>query len=75
MPIDYAAEQKQFVKFKSALTRAQSTRDPQKVLVACDAFFHYYALPDKILPDAWHRWQRAQEDALLARELNRRSAW
>jgi hypothetical protein len=63
MPIDYALEQKRFVRFKRALTRAQNTKSPRLVLATCEAFFAYYNQPGKVFPDAWHRWQRAQEDA------------
>ncbi len=70
MSIDYAREQRRFVTFKRALTIAQKAGDPQKVLDACDTFFKYYSVNNVPLPDAWHRWQRAQEDALQARNMN-----
>ncbi len=69
MAIDYAAAQKRFVRFKSQLTRAQNTKDHRKVLDACRQFFDYYNQAEaEPMPDAWHRWQRAQDDALFAQQ-------
>ncbi len=74
MAIDYAAAQKRFVQFKSALTKAQNTKDPQKVLAACEAFFDYYNRAEsEPFPDDWHRWERAQDDAKFA--LQRAQPW
>ncbi len=74
MPIDYAAAQKRFVRFKSQLTRAQNTKDPHKVLVACEAFFGYYDRAESDpFPDDWHRWERARDDAKFA--LQRAQPW
>ncbi len=64
MATDYRAAQKTFVRFKSALTRAQNTKDPHKVLAACRLFFdHYNRAESEPFPDDWHRWERAQDDA------------
>ncbi len=72
--MDYAAAQKRFVRFKSALTRAQNTKDPHKILAACAEFFDYYERAEsEPFPDDWHRWERAKDDATFA--LQRESKW
>lgn len=64
MATDYLAAQKRFRLFKSALTRATNTKDPHKVIAACDAFFaHYERADSEPFPDDWHRWERARDDA------------
>ncbi len=69
MAIDYAAAQRRFVQFKKSLTKAQNTKSPANILNACEAFFAYYNQPDaEPMPDDWHRWQRAQDDALFAQQ-------
>lgn len=49
---------------KAALTRALSTGDPHRVIVACDDALAEFARVGS--PDTWSRWQREREDAVLA---------
>lgn len=75
MAIDYAAAQKRFVRFKSQLTRAQGTKDLNKILAACDAFFAYYERSDsEPFPDDWHRWERARDDVHFA-QARQKGGW
>lgn len=53
--------QKNYVKQKRALSKAQATKDPQKILEAAEqglASFQEFGEPDD-----WSRWVRAKEDA------------
>ena len=65
MPIDYAMAQREMPKLKGALTRAQKSGDPLKVLDAVeralDAFDRFGAWPDN-----WSLWRRAFDDAFFA---------
>lgn len=64
VPIDYAAAQREFVKQKSALTRAINSGDPDKVVLACRNAVREWNQPARSWPDDWARWQRALDDAL-----------
>lgn len=56
--------QKIYKQFKAALTRAQNTQDPAKILTETSRFFDYYNNPNnEPMPDDWSRWQRAKDDA------------
>ncbi|HWC66519.1 MAG TPA: hypothetical protein VG478_00510 [Acidimicrobiales bacterium] len=57
-------------KHKAALTRAEHSGDPLKVLAACRDFAAWAEREG--WPDDWHRWQRAMRDALgtLHRQLD-----
>jgi len=64
MTINYDQLKKEFPKLKAALTRAQNTKDPQKLLAAAEkglARFEEIGFPDQ-----WHRWERAKDDAKFA---------
>lgn len=60
--IDYKKAQKMFTKHKGALTRAKK-KGPEAIIKVCDAFFEDFEDNDLPLPDRWHIWQRAKEDA------------
>jgi len=51
-------------KHKSALTRAKNTKDPAKIIAACDtalASFDTHGWPDN-----WSLWERERQDAQFA---------
>lgn len=53
---------KEYGRLKGNLTRARNTGDPVKVVATCrDAFdvFEHFGHPDD-----WHRWLRAEQDAI-----------
>lgn len=54
---------------KTALTRAINSKDPLKVLVACERVLD--AWQGKCWPDDWSRWSVACYDAWLAYERSR----
>lgn len=56
--------QKEYNRMKANLTRAQNTKDPQKVLDECAKAFQIF--DEKGYPDAWHLWQAAQDTAQMA---------
>ena len=56
---------------KAALTRAQNSGDPQKVRAEVSRFLDEYRNADMPLPDNWHRWIRAREDANFAERYAR----
>ncbi len=62
MSLDYPKLQAMSRKHKSALTRAKNSKNPDKIIAACEAFFTDFG--DDPLPDNWSLWQRAKEDAL-----------
>lgn len=65
MPIDYARARRESPGLKSALTRAERSGDPQKVVAACrKAVVAWNAWG--AWPDAWHRWENALRDARYA---------
>jgi hypothetical protein len=71
--MNYDALRRLIRKHKSALTRAKNTGDPTKVIAACDAFFADFDGPNAPpLPDAWHAWSIARQDAEYAL---RRQEW
>jgi len=67
--IDYAAAQTLFRKHKGALTRAQK-KGPGAVMRACDRFFADFENAGYPLPDDWHRWERARQDAEMEMRRN-----
>lgn len=62
--IDYAAAQALFRKHKGALTRAKK-KSPEAIVEAVDAFYADFEHAGFPLPDAWHTWERAKDDALM----------
>ena len=53
-------------KHKAALTRAKNTKDPDKIIAACDAAlasFDTYGWPD-----CWSLWVRERSDAQFAKQ-------
>lgn len=48
---------------KAALTRAKNSGDPTKVTAEVDRFAREYRDEYKPLPDDWHRWNIAFNDA------------
>jgi hypothetical protein len=61
--LDYALAKRLHRKHKGALTRATKVGN-RAVVKACRAFFDEFREHDLPLPDDWHRWERAQSDAL-----------
>lgn len=61
--MSYTLTQKEFASLKSRLTRAENKKreDPEKLL--SEATRALAVFEEKGFPDAWHRWQRAKEDA------------
>jgi hypothetical protein len=57
-----------FLRQKSALTRAINSKDPLKVLATVEKTLDEWG--DKCWPDAWSRWSVALYDAWLAYERN-----
>lgn len=51
---------------KAKLTRAINTGDPMKILAAARAGFDLFNKHGNYYPDDWHRWQIAEQDAVLA---------
>ena len=72
MPHDYTKLQAKFRKHKAALTRAKNSKDPDKIIAACDAFFADFG--DDPLPDNWSLWQRAKDDAEHEKEMAKPSS-
>ena len=65
MPKDYKRLNAMVRKHRSALTRAKNSKDPDKIIAACDAAFADFEKPENIYPDDWSLWQRAKDDAIL----------
>jgi len=70
MTYNAADAQAKYRKFKTLLTRALNTakarrraEDWRKVQAECAAFFAYYESSAEPMPDYWHRWQIARDDA------------
>lgn len=63
--IDYDAAKREMPGLKAKLTRAKKSKDPKKVLRACEeaflAFDRWGAYPDN-----WHLWENAKRDAEFA---------
>jgi hypothetical protein len=73
MTYNAADAQARYRKFKTLLTRslniAKDRRRPEdwrKVQAECAAFFAYYESSAEPMPDYWHRWERARDDARFA---------
>ncbi|MFA6239972.1 MAG: DEAD/DEAH box helicase family protein, partial [Candidatus Hydrogenedentales bacterium] len=64
-PRDYKALNAMVRKHKSALTKAEKTKDPQKMLAVAQAALDEFE-KEGIWPDNWALWQRAKDDALFA---------
>lgn len=64
--------QAQYSRLKSQLTRAINTKNPHKVLDAVRLFKRTCDEQGLAYPDAWHRWQVAADDAVMAL---RRDGW
>lgn len=68
--IDYEKMNRVCRRHKAALTRAQNTKDPQKVLKAATAALSEFEAMGSY-PDCWSLWQRAKDDAELYIRLKR----
>jgi hypothetical protein len=73
MSFDPAFAQRQYQTFKAVLTRRLNVAQAQQtvvawraVLQAVEAFAAYYRVSAEPMPDFWHRWQRAGDDAVFA---------
>lgn len=62
--VDYAALNKMVKRQRAALTRAENSGDPDKVVIACRNAVREWRKPGAMWPDDWSRWQRALDDAL-----------
>lgn len=56
---------------KAALTRAIRTGDPYRIKAECNRFFNEYEEAGVPLPDDWHRWNVAGNDAVFAIQMQR----
>lgn len=63
--MSYTLTQAEFTKLKSKLTRAKNSKDPDKIIATVDEAMVIFA--DKGYPDNWHNWERAKEDAIVAK--------
>lgn len=66
MSYDNAVAQTKFRSFKTRLSRVLNKKDWHGVLREAKAFRDYYASSAEPMPDDWHRWQRAADDAFFA---------
>jgi hypothetical protein len=64
MAVDYENSARCWKKNKAALIRAQKAKDWRKVIAVCDQAFSDFE--DYGYPDAWHLFERARHDALIA---------
>lgn len=64
--IDYAKAQKLVTRYRSRLTRLQRTKDNQGIIDLWQAMQRDFDAINAPLPDCWHRWQIAADDAELA---------
>jgi hypothetical protein len=71
MAIDYQAAQAACRRHKAALTRARK-KGPEAVIEAVDRFYAEFDREGWPLPDQWHTWRVAKDDAIY--EL-RRAVW
>jgi hypothetical protein len=60
-------DQRDFRKFKAALTRAQNRKDWPAVIRCADKFEEFFNARG-IFPDDWTRWTRAKDDAIFEME-------
>lgn len=72
MSYDHAVAQKKYRSFKSRLTRLQHQKNHQGIIDLYIEFRNYYTHSAEPMPDLWHRWLRAAEDATYA--LSRQEA-
>lgn len=66
-------DQATYRKQKAALTRAINSGDPIRVLIATRDAFALWNDHGHAFPDDWHRWHRAEADALT--QLQREHAF
>lgn len=58
---------------KSALTRVINKGDADKIIAECDRFEAEYEEANQPVPDDWHRWNIAKQDAEFAKARERGS--
>lgn len=63
--MSYTLTQAEFRKLKSKLTRAINSKDHDKIIATVDEAMSIF--DDKGYPDDWNRWNRAKEDAIVAK--------
>jgi hypothetical protein len=63
VPIDYPRAKEAHKRLKTMLTRAVSSGDRDRVVLACKAFVDEFDQPGMAWPDDWSTWQRALDDA------------
>ena len=64
--IDYAKAQKLVTLYRGRLTRLQKAKNHAGIIDLWQAMQRDFAAIDAPLPDCWHRWQIASDDAELA---------
>ena len=64
-PASQDFDQSAYKKKKAALTKAEKSQDPQKILEVAQAHLDEWEKTGQY-PDDWSRWERAKEDAELA---------
>jgi len=64
--MDYTLTKSDLSRLKSKLTRAKNSKDPEKVLAACEEAFAIFE--EKGYPDNWHTWNIAREDAQFLKD-------
>lgn len=64
--IDYAAANRAYRRQKAALTRAENSGDPSRVVKTCRKTVIEWCYDGYPWPDDWSRWQRALDDAIHA---------
>lgn len=63
-------EQGTYRRLKTRLTRAINSKDSRKVLAEVQQFKDYCERGNLCMPDDWHRWQIAADDAVYTLRRN-----
>ena len=67
MAVDPLVVNRAWRRFKSNLTRAKNSKDPDKVIAAVDAADAWFTERDLPHPDAWQHWLSLRDSALMAK--------
>lgn len=62
-------DQQRYVRLKWALDKAVATKDYDKIITECNRAFQIFE--DMGYPDDWTRWERAKDDAEMAKRYQR----
>lgn len=63
--MSYELSQKELTSLRRRLTTAVKSKDKAKIISTCDAAMRVFEA--KGYPDDWSRWERAKQDAQMAR--------